>query len=186
MKVLVIGGTGCVGSKIVSELLRKGVDTHLLVRKLPLADTNPKLGGAILHLGDINIAQDIVKASSGCDAIIAVHDRRPVPFRRHTDLFIYPRHDPTHPYNLHYLSTQRILLAMEINKIPKLVHLTGSLVEQSAFFPFVAFFTMLFSGVVRWHERGERSIRKSTVDYTIIRCPKILDEPPLASLPEGR
>lgn len=185
MKVLVIGGTGRVGSKIVSDLLHKGVDTHVLVRNLPQARTNPRLGGAILHPGDINNAQDVIKASSGCDAIIAVHGPRPVRFRKLTDLFVHPKHDANHPYNLYYLGTKRILLAMEINKIPKLVRLTGSLVGKSAFLPFVAFFNLLLSGVVRWHERGEREIRKSSVDYTVVRCPEILDEPSLASLPEG-
>ena len=43
--VLVIGGSGRVGSLIVSKLLKKGVTPHVLVRDVEKAKQNKRLDG---------------------------------------------------------------------------------------------------------------------------------------------
>lgn len=181
-KVLVIGGTGRVGTRIVSKLVQRGIETNVLVRDILKARCNPNLAGAILHQGDVSNTQDILKACGGCDAIIAVHGPKPIRFSRLTDLFRHPKNDPNHPYSLYFLGMKKILAAMELQRVPKLVRVTGALVGRSAFNPFVALFNIVLSGAVRWHEQGELAIRQSGVDYTVIRPPEIVDEPPLVQL----
>jgi len=46
--VLVIGGTGRVGSLIVSKLLKKGIIPHVLVRDIEKAKQNKQLDGKII------------------------------------------------------------------------------------------------------------------------------------------
>jgi len=50
--VLVIGGTGRVGSLIVSKLLKKGIIPHVLVRDIEKAKQNKQLDGKIVECID--------------------------------------------------------------------------------------------------------------------------------------
>lgn len=172
-KILVIGGTGRVGSSVVSKLMSRGIETNVLVRDLERAKQDPKLQGAHLFPGDVGNVDDIVTASRGCIAIISAHGVRPIRYSKLKDLFVHPRHDPNHPYSVNFLGTKRILAAMNINNINRLVRITGSMVGKSAFYPFVAMFNMLLSKTVKWHEQSEIAIRKSGVDYTVIKPPEI-------------
>ena len=67
------------------------------------------------------------------------------------------------------LGTKKILAAMAINRVEKLVRITGALVNTNEFHPFVYLFNSFFSKSVKWHELTEQAIRASAVDYTVIR-----------------
>lgn len=179
LKVLVIGGTGRVGRAVVSRLVRQGVQTSVLARTTVSIDDYPALTGATMHYGDVNCMADVLEACQGCDAVIAVQGPRPWRFSRPMDLFRHPRHDPRHPYNVYFTATKRILAAMELQGVPRLVRLGGSLVQRSAFHPIVVLFNLMLSGAVKWHERSEQAVRRSGVRYSLIRAPEIIDQRPV-------
>lgn len=172
-KVLVIGGSGRVGASVVSKLVNQGVPTTVMVRNIEAAQTNEKLKGASLVQGDVCNMEDIMKATYNCTTIIDVHGPKPPRFSKLRDIFLHPKSDPTHPYNVQFLGIKRILSAMEVNKVKKLVRITGSLVDKNTFLPFVFLFNFLLSKTIKWHEMSEIAIRKSGVDYTVIRPPGI-------------
>lgn len=177
-KVLVVGGTGRVGSRIVANLLSRGVETTVMVRDVDAARAQNYLSGATIYVGNVNSMDDLLFASEGCDAIVSVQGVKPPRFSKLKDLFVHPKNDAGHPYNINYMGTKRILAAMHINRINRLVRITGSLVGKSPFFPFVAFFNILLSKTVKWHEMSEIAIRQANVDYTIIRPSEISSDAP--------
>jgi nucleoside-diphosphate-sugar epimerase len=174
--IAVIGGTGRVGSAIVSKLVLKNVETRVLVRDINVAKENKKLDGSVLFQGNVNSIDDMINLTKGCSAVIAVHGVKPVRFFKFRDLFKHPRDDLTHPYNVNYIGTKKIIAAMNINKVNKLVRITGALVGKNPFLPFVALFNFLLSMSVKWHEMSEIDIRNSGLNYTIIRPTGIVDE----------
>lgn len=185
-KVLVVGGTGRVGSQVVAQLLNNNIETNILVRDLHQAGLNPCLTGANLIVGDIANVGDVIKSSEGCDAVISVHGMKPLRFSRLTDLFSNFKKDPIHPYNVNFIGVKNIIAAMEINRVRKLVRVTGGLVSLNPFYWAVALFNILLSQTVKWHEHAEIAIRKSGLDYTVIRPSEIIDRPPLASQADAK
>ena len=101
--------------------------------------------GAELVYGDVCEIDSLVSASKNCSTIVSVHGMKPARFSKITDLFVSPSNIPYHPYNINYLGVRRILTAMEINKCDKIVRITGSLVDKSAFKPFKVLFNGLLS-----------------------------------------
>lgn len=77
MKVLLVGGTGLVGTHITQELLAtKQFDVRLLVRESTLAQKKPLVerlvaAGATLVEGDLQSAATLVKAQKGVDAVVS-------------------------------------------------------------------------------------------------------------------
>ncbi len=69
MKILVIGGTGQVGSAVVRELLSRGADLRLMVRK-----TRPSLPkGVEVVLGDLLEPPTVAKAMDGVDKLFLLN-----------------------------------------------------------------------------------------------------------------
>lgn len=175
-KVLVIGGTGRVGGTVARKLIANGIDTVVLARNKDSALSDPRLHGATIIQGDVTSMDDLLKATAGCSAVLDMHGLKPVRLPKITDLFVHPRHDPKHPYNVNYIAVKKILAAMQINKVDKLVRLTGAIVDTNVFTPFAVLFNLLLSKSVKWHEYSERAIRESAIDYTVLRPPGIRDE----------
>jgi dihydroflavonol-4-reductase len=66
---LVTGGTGLIGSNVCRLLLEQGDDVRALVR--PGSDHEPLTAIGVEPVeGDITVADDLVRAAEGCDAII--------------------------------------------------------------------------------------------------------------------
>ena len=61
---------------------------------------------------------------------------------------------------------KRILAAMTINKVSRLIRITGALTDKNAFSPFVFLFNLLGSFRIKWNELSEIDIRRNGVDYT--------------------
>jgi len=182
-KVLVIGGTGRVGSGVVANLLAKGISTNVLVRDVEAAQLNEKLSGAQLFQGDVSSTRSLIEASVDCDAVIDVHGNRPKRMTKLQDLVYLPRQDINHPYNVNFLATKRIIAAMEVNRVKKMVRVTGALVGSNAFNPFTVLFNFLLSKSNKWNEMAEKFIRESGCDYTVVRPVGIRDT---VSEPENR
>ena len=177
-KYLIIGATGRVGSRVVSKLISAGYDVKCLVRDQTRASAMGELKGAVFHEGSTDDIESLVNATRDCDVVVDVHGMKPPRFSKLTDLVLHPKHDNTHPYNVNYLGTKRVLAAMKINNVRKLVRITGSLTGKPAFLFPIVLFNFLLSMSPKWHERSEIAIRESGVEYTVLRPTEIVEEPP--------
>ena len=103
-----------------------------------------------------------------CLFLLQLNNTGPKPRRvsKVSDLWSHPRKDSNHPYSVNYLGMKRILAAMKINNINRLIRITGALTTKNAFSPFVFLFNLLGSFRVKWNELSEIDIRRSGVDYT--------------------
>ena len=174
--VLVIGGTGRVGRAIVPKLIKQGFSVRVLCRNIVAARELSELHGADLREGDVCNMDSLLAATVDCSAVVDVHGMKPSRFAKITDLFNHPRNIPYHPYNVNYLGVKRILAAMQINNVSKIVRITGAFVDKSAFSPLRVLFNVLLSMTSAWHEASEIAIRNSGLDYTVIRPTEIVNE----------
>jgi len=85
----------------------------------------------------------------------------------------YPK---THPYNVNYLGTLHLLHAARLASVPKFIRVTGLSVGYSAFNPITCLLNLVISFAVRWQLAGERAIRASGIDYTVIRPGALTNE----------
>ena len=67
------------------------------------------------------------------------------------------------------MGVKKILAAMQINGVDKLVRITGALTDKNEFKFFVYLFNLLLRKSTKWHEASEIAIRNSDIDYTVIR-----------------
>ena len=84
MKILVTGGTGFVGQKIVHELRASGHEVRALVRE-PRRGATLEAWGAELAVGDVTDAVSLRQATEGVDAVVhlvAIIKGRPADFER--------------------------------------------------------------------------------------------------------
>ena len=180
--VLVVGATGRVGKEVVRKLSSSSPPciVKCLVRDLNTQDAADlaSLPNTELHKGCVEDIDSLVQASKGCQVVVDVHGMKPPRFTKFPyDLLVHPSRDVTHPYNVNYLGTKRVLAAMKVNEIKKLVRITGSLTGKSAWLLLTIMFNLLLSMSPKWHERSEMAIRESGVDYTVIRPTGIVAEP---------
>src|SRR6202161_2851807 len=73
MKILVIGGTGNVGSEVVRELQKRNADLRLLVRK----EDAPTPGGVEVAIGDLLDPVSVEKAMDGVDKLYLLNSVSP-------------------------------------------------------------------------------------------------------------
>jgi uncharacterized protein YbjT (DUF2867 family) len=71
MKILAIGGTGNVGSGVVTELLKRGADVRVLVRKQPEAGKLPD--GVEVAIGDLLDPVAVEAAMQGVDKLFLLN-----------------------------------------------------------------------------------------------------------------
>lgn len=128
-------------------------------------------------------ATSLSASMKNIDVIIDVHGVTPP---RLTSIFDFFKRNPNnlprnHPYHVNLCGTKNIIECMKINNVNKLVRLTGALVGKNVIFsPVVALFNIILSMTVKYHERSEIEIRKSGVNYAVVRPTGIRDEAPAA------
>ena len=71
MKILVTGGTGNVGSGVVTELLKRGAEVRALVRKKPEAGKLP--AGVEVAIGDLLDPVSVENAMRGVDKLFLLN-----------------------------------------------------------------------------------------------------------------
>jgi uncharacterized protein YbjT (DUF2867 family) len=71
VKILVIGGTGNVGGKVVSELLKRGADVRVLARKQP--DADKVQAGVDVATGDLLDPVAVEQAMKGVDKLFLLN-----------------------------------------------------------------------------------------------------------------
>ena len=71
MKILVTGGTGNIGGRVVTELTRRRADVRVLARKKPEADKFP--AGVDVAIGDLLDPVSIEQAMQGVDKLFLLN-----------------------------------------------------------------------------------------------------------------
>lgn len=175
--VVVVGGTGRVGRRIVKDLLSRGVETRCLVRNIEKASNIEEIKGATCVEGNVYDINSMLEVTKNAFAVIDCHGVSPPRFSKPIDLFRHPRNANNHPYMINFIGTKTLITAMEINNCKKLVRVTGALTGKSPFVFAAALFNLILSMTCKWHERSEIAIRNSGLDYTIIRPTGIKNVP---------
>ncbi len=73
---------------------------------------------------------------------------------------------------MNYIGIQNIIKAMKVNKVSKLIRITGAAVGKSPFNPFKFLFAVLLSMSTKWFEMSENYIRENCsgdINYTVLR-----------------
>ena len=187
-KVAVIGATGRLGRETVQQLSKQGIPTRCLLRhdvssitppaSLQDAESSAQVAASLSTLpgvemvqGDINDAESLQRLLDGCTACLALHGpSAPKPFVRALvfPALLYPESNPTHPKQLNYVGIQKLISAVEASQTcQRLVRVTGKGEDPWGFFSILI---NALGGLAKgWNYEGEQLLRKSAVDYTIIR-----------------
>jgi uncharacterized protein YbjT (DUF2867 family) len=149
MKVFVAGATGATGQRIVQELCQRQIPVRALVRDL---EKGRSILPAQVELvqGDVSSSTALAMAIGDCTAIICATGAR-------------PSFDPSGPYQVDYIGTQKLVDAAKQNNIQRFV-IVSSLCVSKFFHPLNLFWLILY-----WKQQGEKYIQNSGLDYTIVR-----------------
>lgn len=138
--ILIIGATGSVGRPTVAEALRQGYRVRALVRDEARARRQLPAGVSLV-VGDLTRPESLVAAVDGVDAVVLTHGST----TREADV-----------RDIDYAGVVNTLTALEGRPV-KVVLMTAVGVTR----PGMAF--------AAWKRRGERLVRASGHDYTIVR-----------------
>jgi putative NADH-flavin reductase len=163
VKLLVLGGTGGTGRLIVAQALEAGHDVTVLARdRSRVTTTHPLLRVVI---GDTTAGADaLFEAMRGQDAVISALGRG-------------------YSFKSHHLiarSVPNILAAMEMAGLSRLVFTSAIGVGDTfadAPLPAKLFFVTLLRGIYADKLVGDRLIRDSDLDWTIVQPSKMTDGP---------
>jgi len=168
--ILVVGGTGQLGRFVVDELSSRGLGpTRCLVRN-PTSESAMALAqipGVEIVKGDLTEPEDIKAAVTGCKACICCSG--PKRLSRVSDLWRDPAGDRGHPYEVNFRGVANLAAALKAAGATKIVRVTGLSVGMSPYSLVPALLNLVISRTVRWQLAGERAIRASGLDYTVIR-----------------
>ena len=162
MKLLLLGGTGGTGRHLLQQALDADHDVTVLARdRARIAIQHPRLQAAI---GDASDAAAVTEAAKGKDAVISALGRG-YSFRSQ---------------NLMARSVPSILEAMRAAGVKRLVFTSAFGVGDSyADAPLVPkiFFNTLLRGIYADKLIGERAIRSSDLDWTIVQPSQMTNGP---------
>ena len=151
MKIAVTGGTGFVGSAILSELLHQDHEVTVLVRSIPGGTANTT-GNIHYVQGNVVQGDGLVELLDGKDALI--------------HLVGIIREDGTNTFDgVHRHGTENVIKAAQDTGVKKLIHMSALGTRENA--------------VSRYHQSkwaGEEAVRTSGLDWTIFR-PSIIYGP---------
>ncbi len=164
MKAFVAGATGATGSKIVNQLVGRGVPVVAFVRdaaaargKLPIEVT--LMEGSVTDKESIRKAMDQVRSSTnaGCTVLLSATGAR-------------PGFDPTGPYQVDYEGNKNLIDVAKETGIEHFV-MVSSLCASRFFHPLNLFFLILY-----WKHQAEAYLQASGLTYTIVRPGGLKDD----------
>ena len=175
MKVLVIGGTGFIGTTLCRELKGRGHDVTALSRNPGGADLP---GGVTKVMGDVTQYNSIVEAFEGMDAVYNLVALSP--------LFKPSGGDKMHD-RIHRQGTDHVVRAAEEHDVDRLVQMSALGADPDG-----------ATAYIRSKGEAEGLVTESTLDYTIFRpsvvfgdggefvsFTKLLAPPYVSALPGG-
>ena len=185
-KIAVVGATGRVGRQAVQQLVERGYQPRLLLRKpinqaLPKTEGPPKpdadtaavaawlaaLPGVETVRGDVTDRASCDALLSGCVACLALHGARRT--RKLSDLWSDPEADPGHAKRVNYQGVANLIGAARASGTCKrIVRLTGK--GETPWSIFSILINGLGSMAKAWNYEGERLLREADdLEYTIVR-----------------
>ena len=156
MKAFVAGATGATGSRIVRQLVDRGVPVVAFVRDAAAARTTLP-AEVTLAEGNVNDKASIRAALSGCTVLISATGAR-------------PGFDPTGPYQVDYEGTKNLVDMAKETGIDHFV-MVSSLCVSRFFHPLNLFFLILY-----WKQQAEAYLQASGLTYTIVRPGGLKDD----------
>ena len=175
MKVLVVGGTGFIGTTLCRELKGRGHDVTALSRNPGGADLP---GGVTKVMGDVTQYNSIVEAFEGMDAVYNLVALSP--------LFKPSGGDKMHD-RIHRQGTDHVVRAAEEHDVDRLVQMSALGADPDG-----------ATAYIRSKGEAEGLVTESTLDYTIFRpsvvfgdggefvsFTKLLAPPYVSALPGG-
>lgn len=149
MKALVAGATGSTGSRIVAQLVQRGIPVKALVRDVATAQA--KLPPEVeLVPGEVGNKASLRTALEGCTVLICATGAR-------------PSLDPTGPYQVDYDGTKNLVDAAKAAGIEHFV-MVSSLCVSKFFHPLNLFWLVLY-----WKKQAEAYLQRSGLAFTIVR-----------------
>lgn len=164
MKLVIFGATGRTGIPLVQQALDAGYEVVAFVRspaKMPI-----KHERLALVQGDAMNAADVEKAVQDADVVLSALG-----------------HTKNTPRNMQAVATEHIIRAMEKHGVKRFVSLTGAGVAAPQDQPklinhVIKFLLKTLSGdVLKDAEHHAEIIRKSTIEWVIVRGPMLTEGP---------
>ncbi len=156
MKAFVAGATGATGSRIVTQLVDRGVPVVAFVRDAAAARDKLPIEVTLVE-GNVTDKESIRGAMAGCTVLLSATGAR-------------PGFDPTGPYQVDYEGTKNLVdVAQEVG-IEHFV-MVSSLCVSRFFHPLNLFFLILY-----WKQQAEAYLQASGLTYTIVRPGGLKDD----------
>lgn len=149
LKALVAGATGGTGSRIVAQLVQRGIPVRALVRDLATAEAKLPAEAERVQ-GDVTDKASLAKALAGCDVLICATGAR-------------PSLDPRGPFQVDYVGTKQLVEAAKVAGIDHVV-MVSSLCVSKILHPLNLFWLVLY-----WKKQAETYLQASGLTYTIVR-----------------
>lgn len=168
MKVLVVGASRGTGAALVAELAERGHLVTAYARQAAGSDERVRYVAA-----DVLDEEALAKAMIGQDAVAVTLGIPDNPFR------VRLTRRASSPLDVRSRGTRGVLAAMREHGVPRLaVQSTYGIGETYAQLPLAlkAFFTLGIRPQVDDHERQERMVRESGLEWTIVRPTVLHDE----------
>jgi putative NADH-flavin reductase len=163
MKVLILGATGGTGRLIVEQAIAADHEVVALVRDKAKAG---RLTGAGLVQGDARSAEAVAAALVGCDAVVSALGTGASPFKQ---------------VSLLSTATGVLVAQMERQGVPRLVCITGLGAGDSrghgGFLFDHVIMPLLLRNVYADKDRQEAVVRRSSLDWTLVRPMVLTDNP---------
>lgn len=172
--VFVAGATGQTGKRIVKELLLQGYEVRAGVRDIAKAkDALPKDDNLELILADVTGGPDLLaRAIAGSNAVIVATGFR-------------PSFDLTASWKVDNTGTKNMVDACKQRGINRMVLVSSILANGAAvgqiFNPAYIVLNIFGLTLIAKHQ-AEKHLRKSGIDYTIIRPGGLKNEPPSGNI----
>jgi len=166
-KILVLGATGGTGRLIVQQALAQGYEVTAMVRS---AEKGRELVGAKLVIGDARDEAALRQALTGQDAVVSALGTPASPRKEVTLLST---------------ATQALVSAMQAERVPRLVAITGmgagDSVGHGGFVFDHLIYPLLLRNVYADKNRQEAIVRDSGLDWVLVRPAVLNDKPGRAS-----
>lgn len=156
MKAFVAGATGATGSRIVNQLVSRGVPVVAFVRDAAAARDRLPIEVTLTE-GSVTDKESIRRAMAGCTVLLSATGAR-------------PGFDPTGPYQVDYEGTKNLVDVAQETGIEHFV-MVSSLCVSRFLHPLNLFFLILY-----WKQQAEAYLQDSGLTYTIVRPGGLKDD----------
>ncbi len=163
MKLLIVGATGGLGKALVGQALEQGHEVTALVRNPAAATFEDRR--LRVRQGDVLDARSLGAAVAGQEAVVSALGSP----------------NPRRPTTLLSEGTRKVVTAMEEHGVRRFICVTilgtGNSKRHGTFFYRTFILGFLVKPMLEDKERQEQVIRRSNLEWVIVRPPRFTDEP---------